>query len=127
VTDTRNSVASIEQITSRVGGASSPIFSDPTEGLGIKLGNVDLGQLTKVRDKIKEQLTPALAIPEMKTAEFKNVGDQVTGALRESPLAITVQVQMPDGSTQDRTFAGSPSDLSAAQNVFNPAHRLGSI
>ncbi len=118
-------VTEIQQIKSRVGGKNSPLFSDPTEGLGISLGDFGLGDVRKqqaaaARPQFQVLNAPA---PEVK---FASVGQDVARSLQDAPLAITVQVGA-GAAQQTKTFSGSASDLARSSNVFNPAHQLGQV
>lgn len=126
--------AEVESITTRIGGKNSPIFSDPTEGLGIKLGNFSFGNLQKPQSQAKPQVVaevkPALKAdttpaPVLQQKPPPDLGKAVASSLRDAPINITVQVTAPGGKTSSKTFAGSASDLERATNQFNPDHQLG--
>lgn len=131
-TDTAQEIVQAS-ITSQVGGANSPIFSDVSQGLGINLGSFGLGDLKKqpsatlkpATNTINATQTPNSTPPLIDPKQAStNTADQIAAALKAAPLSITVQTVV-DGKKQEKTFSGTSAELAAGLNTFNADFSLG--
>lgn len=127
-------IADQKAVTSQVGGANSPIFSDASQGLGISLGNFSLGDLAKQPTLIKQaqavspvQLQPIPGTPNPfidPNTQAKAQGQATADALKQQPLAITLVANV-GGKEKSTKFEGTADKLSSAANIFNADFTLG--
>lgn len=100
--------------SSQVGGKASPVYTDPSEGIGIKFSEFVFNELKKPGSKPEQdKIDPA------KPLDAESIAD----AVGKRPNAITVQINQ-QGRTATREFSGTADELNRTQNVWNPEHSL---